>query len=53
MSMFTSIFASTMKLTAKSYLEFFSYFIAVQSALMDKRYRLTPKEQVFLAECAA
>ena len=51
--MFTSIFASTMKLTAKSYLEFFSYFIAVQSALMDKRYRLTPKEQVFLAECAA
>lgn len=42
-----------MNINTNTYLEFFSYFIAVQSALMPKRYRLTPKEQWYLAECAA
>ncbi len=43
-----------MTITKTNSKEYFEVFIAVQSALLsDKRYRLTPKEQEFLAECAA
>jgi len=41
-----------MNITTNSELEYFEFFIAIQSALLEKRYKLTPKEQKFLALCA-
>lgn len=42
-----------MNINTNSLLEYFKYFISVQSSLMDRRYKLTPREQEYLAECAA
>ncbi len=41
-----------MNIITNSELEYFEYFIAIQSSLLEKRYKLTPKEQKFLALCA-